>query len=125
MRCPFHEHPPKEVTYSKDNPQAKLYHCPDRECGNKKKSITRAPTPQYEWVTTSVKEAEDCQFEPCPICFSKEASASDEKAGEAAEEIAAFENRLASIENRLIRLEVLITIVLTGVVSLVVKTFFT
>ena len=36
-----------------------------------------------------------------------------------------IENRLASIENRLIRLEVLITIVLTGVVSLVVKTFFT
>ena len=35
-----------------------------------------------------------------------------------------IENRLASIENRLIRLEVLITIVLTGVVSLVVKTFF-
>ena len=55
----------------------------------------------------------------------KEAGASDEKAREAAEEIAAFENRLASIENRLIRLEVLITIVLTGVVSLVVKTFFT
>ena len=38
---------------------------------------------------------------------------------------ALIENRLASIENRLIRLEVLITIVLTGVVSLVVKTFFT
>ena len=55
----------------------------------------------------------------------KEAGASDEKAREAAEEIAAFENRLASIENRLIRLEVLTTIVLTGVVSLVVKTFFT
>ena len=55
----------------------------------------------------------------------KEAGASDEKAREAAEEIAAFENRLASIENRLIRIEVLITIVLTGVVSLVVKTFFT
>ncbi len=36
-----------------------------------------------------------------------------------------IENRLASIENRLIRLEVLSTIVLTGVVSLVVKTFFT
>ena len=55
----------------------------------------------------------------------KEAGTSDEKAGEAAEEIVAFENHLASIENRLIRLEVLITIVLTGVVSLVVKTFFT
>ncbi|MCY4613214.1 MAG: hypothetical protein OXB94_06300 [Nitrospira sp.] len=36
-----------------------------------------------------------------------------------------IENRLASIENRLIRLEVLTAIVLTGVVSLVVKTFFT
>jgi len=125
MRCTFHEHPPKEVTYSKDNPQARLYHCPDIECGNKKKSITRAPIPQYEWVTTSVKEAEDDQFEPCSMCFSQDAGASDEKAREAAEEIVAFENRLASIENRLIRVEVLITIVLTGVVSLVVKTFFT
>ena len=51
------------------------------------------------------------------------AGAPDDKACEAAEEIAAFEIRLASIENRLIRLEVLITIGLTGVVSLVVKTF--
>ena len=59
------------------------------------------------------------------MCFSQEAGASDEKAREAAEEIAGFENRLSSIENRLIRVEVLITIVLTGVVSLVVKTFFT
>ena len=128
MRCTFrehHGHPPKEVTYSKDNPQARLYHCPDVECGNKKKSITRAPTPQYEWVTTSVKEAEVYQFEPCPICFSRAAGASDEKAREDAEEIVAFENRLASIENRFIRLEVLSTIVLAGVVSLVVKTFFT
>jgi len=55
----------------------------------------------------------------------KDAGASDEKAREAAEEIAGFESRLASIENRLIRVEVLITIVLTGVVSLVVKPFFT
>ena len=39
----------------------------------------------------------------------KDAGASDEKAREAAEEIAAFENRLASIENRLIRVEVLLT----------------
>ena len=54
----------------------------------------------------------------------KEAGASDEKAREAAEEIAAFENRLASIENRLIRVEVLLTVVLAGVVSLVFKTFF-
>ena len=36
-----------------------------------------------------------------------------------------IENRSASIENRLIRLEVLSTIVLIGVFSLVVKTFFT
>ena len=57
------------------------------------------------------------------MCFSRAAGASDEKARDAAEEIAAFENRLASIENRLIRLEVLSTIVLTGVVSLVVKTY--
>ncbi len=101
MRCAFykpHEHPPKEVTYSKDNPQASLYHCPDIDCGNKKKSITRAPTPQYEWVTTSVKEAEAYQFEPCPMCFSQDAGASDEKAREAAEEIAGFENRQAAIE---------------------------
>lgn len=54
----------------------------------------------------------------------KDAGASDEKAREAAEEIAAFENRLASIENRLIRVEVLLTVVLAGVVSLVVQTFF-
>ena len=59
------------------------------------------------------------------MCFSQEAGAPDDKSREAAEEIAGFENRLASIENRLIRVEVLITIVLTGVVSLVVKTFFT
>ena len=44
----------------------------------------------------------------------KDAGASDEKAREAAEEIAGFESRLASIENRLIRVEVLITIVLTA-----------
>ena len=55
----------------------------------------------------------------------RDAGSSNEKVREAAEEIAGFENRLASIENRLIRVEVLITIVLTGVVSLVVKTFFT
>ena len=56
--------------------------------------------------------------------FKEDAGASDEKAREAAEEIAAFENRLASIENRLIRVEVLLTVVLAGVVSLVVQTFF-
>ena len=55
----------------------------------------------------------------------KAVGASDEKAREAAEEIAGFENHLASIENRLIRVEVPTTVVLTGVVSLAVKTFFT
>lgn len=40
----------------------------------------------------------------------KDAGASDEKAREAVEEIAAFENRLASIENRFIRVEVLLTV---------------
>lgn len=59
------------------------------------------------------------------MCFSQVAGSSNEKAREAVEEIVAFETPLASIENRLIRVEVLITIVLTGVVSLVVKTFFT
>lgn len=44
------------------------------------------------------------------------AGASEEKAREAAEEIASFEGRL-------IRLEVMIALVLAGVVSLVVKAF--
>ena len=54
----------------------------------------------------------------------REAGASDEKAREAAEEIAGFERRLAGIESRLVRVEVLISIVLAGVVALIVKTFF-
>lgn len=45
------------------------------------------------------------------------AGAPDDKAREAAEEIAGFENRLT-------RLEVMLALVLAGVASLVVKTFF-
>lgn len=47
----------------------------------------------------------------------KAAGAPEEKAREAAEEIAGFESRLT-------RLEVMVALVLAGVVSLVVKTFF-
>ena len=47
----------------------------------------------------------------------KAAGAPDDKAREAAEEIAGFENRLT-------RLEVMLALVLAGVASLVVKTFF-
>ncbi len=46
----------------------------------------------------------------------KEAGASDQKAREAAEEIAGFERRL-------IRLEVMVALILAGVVSLVAKSF--
>lgn len=45
------------------------------------------------------------------------AGAPDDKAREAAEEIAGFENRLT-------RLEVMLALVLAGVASLVVETFF-
>ena len=45
------------------------------------------------------------------------AGAPDDKAREAAEEIAGFENRR-------VRLEVMLALVLAGVASLVVKTFF-
>ena len=47
----------------------------------------------------------------------KAAGAPDDKAREAAEEIASFENRLT-------RLEVMVALVLAGVASLVIKTFF-
>ncbi len=46
----------------------------------------------------------------------KAAGAPDDKAREAAEEIASFESRL-------IRLEVMVALILAGVVSLVVKAF--
>ena len=47
----------------------------------------------------------------------KAAGAPEDKARDAAEEIAGFERRLT-------RLEVMVALVLAGVVSLVVKTFF-
>ena len=47
----------------------------------------------------------------------KAAGAPDDKARDAAEEIAGFESRLT-------RLDVMVALVLAGVVSLVVKTFF-
>ncbi|MEE9545314.1 MAG: hypothetical protein V3V55_06965 [Rhodospirillales bacterium] len=46
------------------------------------------------------------------------AGAPEDKAKEAAEEIAGYENRL-------VRLKVMTALVLAGVVSLIVKTFFT
>lgn len=46
----------------------------------------------------------------------KAAGAPDEKAREAAEEIAGFENRLT-------RLEIMVALILAGVVSLIVKAF--
>ena len=55
---------------------------------------------------------------PSKICEAlRAAGAPDDKAREAAEEIAGFENRLT-------RLEVMLALVLAGVASLVVKTFF-
>ena len=48
----------------------------------------------------------------------KAAGVSDDKAREAAEEIAGFETRL-------VRLEVMVALILAGVVSLVVKAFLT
>ncbi len=48
----------------------------------------------------------------------KAAGVPDDKAREAAEEIAGFENRLT-------RLEVMVALILAGVVSLIVKAFFT
>lgn len=53
------------------------------------------------------------------------AGVSEDKAREAAEEIAGFESRLTGLEYRLVRLEVMLALVLAGVASLVVKTFFT
>ena len=54
----------------------------------------------------------------------KAAGAPDDKAREAAEEIAGYESRLTGIEYRLVRVEVMLAIVLAGVASLVVKAFF-
>ena len=52
------------------------------------------------------------------------AGVSDDKAREAAEEIAGFESRLTGLEYRLVRLEVMVALILAGVASLVVKAFF-
>ncbi len=54
----------------------------------------------------------------------KAAGAPDDKAREAAEEIAGFENRLTGIEHRLTRLEVMAGVIIAGVASLVIKAFF-
>ena len=55
----------------------------------------------------------------------KAAGAPDDKAREAAEEIAAYGNRLASIEADARLPKWMMGLVLAGVFSLVVKTFFT
>ena len=55
----------------------------------------------------------------------KAAGAPDDKAREAAEEIAAYDNRLANIEADVPLLKWMMGLVLAGVLSLVVKTFFT
>ena len=55
----------------------------------------------------------------------KAAGAPDDKARDAAEEIAAYDNRLANIEADVRLLKWMMGLVLAGVLSLVVKTFFT
>lgn len=55
----------------------------------------------------------------------KAAGAPDDKARDAAEEIAAYDNRLANIEADVRPLKWMMGLVLAGVLSLVVKTFFT
>ena len=64
-----HDHPQKKVTYSRDNPQARLYHCPEIPCSNKAKSVPRVENTNFKWVTTDIDEAESLQFEPCERCF--------------------------------------------------------
>ena len=54
----------------------------------------------------------------------KAAGAPDDKAREAAEEIAAYDNRLANIEADVRPLKWMMGLVLAGVLSLVVKAFF-
>ena len=54
----------------------------------------------------------------------KAAGAPDDKAREAAEEIAAYDNRLANIEADVRLLKWMMGLVLAGVLSLVVKAFF-
>ena len=55
----------------------------------------------------------------------KAAGAPDDKARDAAEEIAAYDNRLANIEADVRLLKWMMGLVLAGVLSLVVKAFFT
>ena len=55
----------------------------------------------------------------------KAAGAPDDKARDAAEEIAAYDNRLANIEADVRLLKWMMGPVLAGVLSLVVKAFFT
>ena len=55
----------------------------------------------------------------------KAAGAPDDKARDAAEEIAACDNRLANIEADVRPLKWMMGLVLAGVLGLVVKTFFT
>ena len=55
----------------------------------------------------------------------KAAGAPDDKAREAAEEIAAYDNRLANIEADVRLLKWMMGFVLAGVLSLVVEAFFT
>lgn len=54
----------------------------------------------------------------------KAAGAPDDKAREAAEEIAAYDNRLANIEADVRPVKWMMGLVLAGVLSLVVKAFF-
>ena len=54
----------------------------------------------------------------------KAAGAPDDKAREAAEEIAAYDNRLANIESDVRLLKWMMGLVLAGVLSLVVQAFF-
>ena len=54
----------------------------------------------------------------------KSAGAPDDKAREAAEEIAAYDNRLANIESEVRPLKWMTGLVLAGVLSLVVEAFF-
>ena len=55
----------------------------------------------------------------------KAAGAPDDKARDAAEEIAAYDNRLANIEADVRLLKWMLGLVLAGVLSLVIKAFFT
>lgn len=73
-QCKFgHNHPPIKVTYSRDNTQARLYHCPEIPCSNRAKAVQRVKNTKFKWVTTDVDEAESFRphnpFRPCDQCF--------------------------------------------------------